>query len=242
VEPRKASEVLLDLETKIDTLLAIVRGLDTIVKNLSNKFNALQAQTVQNVQAPNMPRIEAVNTVQFPQYQSQESEKQVPVSMESALPLETSPNGFRRTSRPETYSGDNSSPNRSEAPKPPPGRETSVTIPKEATNKTPQVPVQKNTARALTQNAVPVMQRIVDKGGKSVFLADVEISNIDTGAPVFKTRTNGTGKWMSSLGVGNYHVVIRKSESLTKEKVEVAQDIYVDGTTSPLELKTMIIK
>jgi hypothetical protein len=92
------------------------------------------------------------------------------------------------------------------------------------------------------QGQIPVMQRCVDKNGKSLFLAPVEIVDLSTGQPVFKTRTNGTGKWMASLGIGAYRVTITKQASMNKEKLEAVQDIQVDGAQSPLELPMMIIK
>ena len=93
-----------------------------------------------------------------------------------------------------------------------------------------------------TGNSIPVVQRIVDKNGKSVFLADVEIYNSANMESVAKVRTSGNGKWSAPLSVGKYRVVIRKRESLTKEKIEITQDITVDGTQSLLELPMMIIK
>jgi hypothetical protein len=93
-----------------------------------------------------------------------------------------------------------------------------------------------------SQGQIPVMQRCVDKNGKSIFLADVEITDLSTGQQTFKTRTNGTGKWMASLGIGAYRVVISKRAAQNKEKLEAIQDIQVDGAQSPLELPMLIIK
>ena len=36
--------------------------------------------------------------------------------------------------------------------------------------------------------------------------------------------------------------MIRKGASSTKDKIDIGQDIQFDGTKSPLELQTMIIK
>ena len=92
------------------------------------------------------------------------------------------------------------------------------------------------------QNSIPVVQRILNKDGKSVFLADVEITDLASSQSVYKGRTNGTGKWMASLGVGAYRVVIRKKESAQQARMEAIQDVQVDGSRSPLELQTLIIK
>jgi hypothetical protein len=187
------------------------------------------------------------STPQFPE--TADTPKSVMISAEDKLPLETSPQGFRRTSRPETFAGDNSYLKRPEVtesvtkfpmqmPKPPPGRSVGETLPV-AKPKTDNVAANKT---ASSGASVPVMQRIVNNKGKAVFLADVEIIDSSSKEQVFKGRTNGTGKWMASLPVGMYHVKIRKMEPATKERTEVGQDIQVDGSQSPLELQTMIIK
>lgn len=259
-EPRKASDVLLELEKKMDLALSIIRTQDMSIKILSNKLNsvleALQKQTV----APPKITVEAVNTFRpqptvFPDY-----DKQVPVAAESKLPVDNTPQGFRRTSRPETFAGDNAftnpvkptsvepkfpvqvpkaPPGRGpQAPSPPPGREAEVMLPV-----SPKKVGTTNKATAdMAQNTIPVMQRVVNSQGKSLFLADVEITDTSTLEMVTKTRTNGAGKWMASLAVGDYRVVVRKLEPSNKQKMEAVQNIHVDGTASRLDLETVIIK
>ena len=145
-------------------------------------------------------------------------------------------------------------PGRGNGMQPPPGREATVVeanTPPPATHSNkkgvvmppPQPEMSEpQPAPQAVQGHIPVMQRCVDKNGKSIFLADVDIISLVDGQPVFKTRTNGTGKWMASLGIGTYRVTISKRASMNKEKLEAVQDIQVDGTQSPLELPMMIIK
>jgi hypothetical protein len=233
-EPRKASDVLLELENKIDALLGIVRTQDLNLKLISNKLTELMA-FYQKPSAPNI-KIEAVNTANVPDSfkQPTQPEKNVNISSEFNLPLDESPKGFRRTSRPETYAGDEVRPNKPETPVE--HKVPKINVPAKTTPKqTEEVPV-------ATGNVVPVVQRVVDRNGKSVFLADVEIINLETNQTIHKVRTNGAGKWMSSLNVGNYRTILRKRDSVTKEKLEIIQDIQVDGTMSPLELKVLIMK
>lgn len=244
-EPRKASDVLLALEAKIEALLGIVKNQDLKIGIISNKLNAVMEMIRNQPKSSEKFNVEAINEVSFPGY-VQDLEKSIPISSDFKLPLEDNPKGFRRTSRPESYAGDNAvlpKPKTNVGPKPPPGR-AEVIIPPEVINKT--VPIEKPAApQSQTQtnnNAIPVMQRVVDRNGKSVFLADVEILDLSNNQQIFRTRTNGTGKWMASLAPGHYKVLIRKVESLTKEKVETPQDIIVDGTKSPLELSMLIIK
>lgn len=258
-EPRKATEVLLDLENKIEILLGIVKSQDLNIKVLSNKLNTLMEKMEKVPATAPKITVEAVNTFgsnPFNQAPVADTGKQIPVSSDFNLPVEESPTGFRRTSRPETYAGDNAyltkPPKTQVEPKFPtqipkmPHAE--IIVPPAALGRSvgqtfPSAKGKESTPKeVITQNAIPVMQRVVDASGKSVFLADVEITDLSTMQQVFKNRTNGTGKWMASLPVGAYRVIIRKRESISKEKLEAAQDIQVDGSQSPLELPLMIIK
>jgi len=292
-EPRKATDVLLDLESKVTELLGIIRAQDLNIKVLSNKLNDVIGRldkqpagppkiVVETVQAP--PRANIVPST-FDQIPAGDPTRNIPVTAESKLPQAGAPQGFRRSSRPETYAGDNAylprpeqemkmpvqlpkmPPARQDPNGPPPGRgpsDADAMVPQEAmenprNNKRgvmappnprgapvaqqPQAPpMDEEHQQQAAHGQIPVMQRCVDKNGKSLFLAPVEIVDLSTGQSVFKTRTNGTGKWMASLGIGGYRVTITKQASMNKEKLEAVQDIQVDGTQSPLELPMMIIK
>lgn len=234
------------------------------IKILSNKLNAIvETLDKKSVEVPKIT-IEAVSA---PRPQSpflQDSERSIAVSSESKLPLETEPQGFRRTSRPETFAGDDaylpkssgavtpkypvqtpSAPPDRGGPQPPPGRGAEATVQVPAQPKQEIKPAQPEAPKqvpVMIQNAIPVMQRVVNGHGKSLYLANVEVIDLSTMQTIYKTRTNGTGKWMASLGVGNYRVIIRKLEATTKETLEVTQDIEIDGSQSPFEIQTVIIK
>jgi hypothetical protein len=256
-EPRKASEVLLELESKLDMLVGLVRSQDLTIKVLSNKLNSLMEKLDKQPTVPQI-KVEAVNTMPNPfnQVPEPDPEKSIAIGADFNLPVDNSPTGFRRTSRPETYAGDNAYlPQSSKQPPEPrfptqiprPTGQAEVIVPANINRQQgqafPTTPQQATpTPPANTGNAIPVSQRVVDGNGKSAFLANVEIIDLMTMQPVFKTRTNGTGKWSAPLPIGAYRVSIRKGESLTKEKLEAAQDIQVDGSTSPFELPLMIIK
>jgi hypothetical protein len=269
--PRKATDILLELVDTVNTVLNMQKTNDLNLKLLSNKLNSVIERldkqpemksfvnrapqfTAEAVQAPVPPH--------FVQPATPGDIKQVPIQAEYQLPMEESPSGFRRTSRPETYAGDSlylkkpvepqvKFPTQQVAGKPPPGRNAGppeFVVPTQATKQPPQpppppsLPQQTAPQEQLNRGAVPVEQRVVDKNGKSVFLADVEIVDHNTSLPVVKTRTSGAGKWAAPLPIGNYRVTINKRESLTKQKVEVVQDIQVTGSESPLVLQMMIIK
>jgi hypothetical protein len=262
-EPRKASEVLLEMEVKIDSLIGLVKAQNFANQLLSNKVTDLIKViiTQQQITSPQI-RVESVNTLpQTPSISPMHNfipvdpEKQIPIMAESKLPQTNEPIGFRRTSRPETFIGDDAhldpQPPLNESVKmplqiprgAPPGRGgPEIIIPAQQ----PQQPQQSEQPllqkQSVMQNAVPVVQRVVNSDGKSIFLANVEIMDLSNSQIISTTRTTGTGKWMASLGAGKYQVTIRKKETSTTGKMEAVQNIQVDGSQSPLELKTIIIK
>lgn len=255
---RKASEVILELESKLDKALDFLRNQDLMIKILNNKLIAITESLNKKVAEPPKFTVEAINvpTQKIPiPMPAPLSEREVAISAESKLPIETAPQGFRRTSRPETFSGDDAYLSHTKYPTqipklagnqmPPPGRNLGeAVVPDKATKKldTSSVPTSQQPSKNVAQNAVPVTQRVVNGHGKSLFLADVEVINKTSMETVAKTRCNGTGKWMASLAIGEYKVIIRKLDATTKERLEVSQDVLVDGSQSPLELQTVIVK
>lgn len=245
-EPRKATDVLLEMETKINALLSLVRTQDLNIKVLSNKLNTLMEKISNQpapAPAPQKITVEAVQSGGFTAYSPTSPEKEMLFEPDSRMEVDDfskGPKGFRRTSRPETYSGDNDYLKKAPPP-PPPNNKAEVVVPASA-SKITQSHFQPTKTADIIQNAIPVQQRVVDKNGKSIFLAEVEIIDTNTGNSLPKTKTNGTGKWSTALPVGNYKVFIRKRESSTQPKIEVAQDIQVDGSSNQLDLPMIVIK
>lgn len=261
-EPRKASDVLLELLSEVKTLNGLVRAQDLNIKILSNKLNEVMnkvnsAPVVQpSASAPPAPKLPPQSPLQNVPL---DPERQVPISAEVKLPSTNQPDGFRRTSRPETFDPTAQKKQQEpkfpvQIPKAPPGRqaESIMDVVAEAPKlkkpaappspfPPPQAPAPQQ-KQPIVQNAIPIAQRIVDSTGKSIYMADVEIVDAQTLQPVYKTRTSGTGKWMASLGVGSYRVNIHKSASNQRAEVKAEQDVYVDGSRSPLELQTLIIR
>lgn len=234
-EPRKTSEIILALENKVDILLGIVRSLDLNIKILSNKLNQLSEKQA----TPPQFTVEAVHTPAAPPMlmPPMDPERAILIDPEAKIPTEDNPKGFRRTSRPETFSGDNAYLKREEK-KP----QAEVIVPKLSGNHTPPTPTKEEApAVPLQTPVIPTQQRVVNRNGKSIFLADVEITNVETGESK-KTRTNGTGKWSAPLAIGNYSVIVKKTEAASKEEMKVVQTVKVDGKQSPLELNMLIIK
>jgi hypothetical protein len=275
-EPRKASEVLLELESKLDKLISLSEAQILSFKILSNKLNEVLTVLQRPGGVANKITVEAVNTAPVSKipvsplehFTPTDPERQVPVFASARLSTTDSPEGFRRTSRPETFIDD---PRSDPAPvlqvpaapkypvqvikgAPPPGRGSNAEIAVPVLPSKPVIAETKPVSTVIPQtkeahdkeshDSIPVFQRVVDKNSKSIFMADVEIIDVATNTSIHKTRTAGTGKWMASLVPGNYRVIIKKQQNLNKEKelLEAIQDIQVTGQVSPLELKMLIIK
>lgn len=267
-EPRKATDVLLSLERKIDELLGIVRSTDLNNKIMSNKLNDLITKANQQANKIIVETQQTPMHANFPQSFTQlpagDPERHIPISAENNLPQTNSPDGFRRNSRPETYANEKQAPQmpiqlpRMPQQQPPPGRSTDdvifsdyneVKVPVQATQKTirqpPPMPemIQEQPMPQALQGQVPVSQRCVDKNGKSIFLADVEVIDMATQQQVFKGRTSAVGKWSVPLSAGGeYRVAIRKRDALTKQQLEGIQDVRVPHNANKLELPMVIIK
>lgn len=160
-ENRKATDVLLDIESKVNSLLGLVQSQDLIIKVLSNKLNDVMSKMEKWQAGP--PKI-VVETVQSPHPQSAnlppgfvqlpagDPERNIPFVAESNLPQTDTPQGFRRNSRPETFAKPMpgevvkmpmqlpNMPQRSVNSEAPPGRgpgsEIPVSIPTKQSNKT----------------------------------------------------------------------------------------------------------
>lgn len=247
-EPRKASEVILELEAKLNKLIGLVTSQDQLIKVLSNKVNNLISKLDNPVVQPKIT-VEAVNSNPFTMVPEQIPEKNIPISSENTIQIENKPVGFRRTSRPETYSGDNSylpkiansvEENKFPIQIPKASGKAEIIVNSKKQEQQSQQSLQ-NKPKITSTSTIPVTQRVVGANGKPAFLADVEVLDGNMQS-VFKTRTNGIGKWTAPLSIGSYRVIIRKREPLTKEQIEIAQDIQVDGSNSPLELPLVVIK
>jgi len=284
-EQRSASQVILELEGKIDNLISMVSSQKLANQLLSNKITELMQQLAKSNQEgvvggfSSSPKItaEAVDApAQFPispldNFKPTDPEKQIPIYAANKLIDKSDLVGFQRSHRPESFTGD---PNYLAPPKQPPISEAQVDFPayvpkasspvipppgreiesvNNATNvaakQVYQQPVQQMAPQPIqqenkfvVQNAVPIMQKILDPNGKSIFLAEVEIVNADTSKLVLKTKTKANGKWAASLSPGNYQVVVRKSGSAKTSEMQGVQNITIDGKVSPMEMKPMTIK
>lgn len=230
---RKATDVLLSIESKLESLLNHHRTQELNLKILSNKFNSL---------IENIPKYfnDHKQSMTRPQIKIEAADvspvsKNIPISSDFNLSTDSDPVGFRRTSRPETF----------EERESPALKETRESAIQKVVKNFENTKQQENTPHLppkLSEGLISqITQRIVDKNQKSIFLAEVEIKSLE-GELIHKTRTNSIGKWNATLPPGKYRVSASKRESSSKQKIEIFQDVEIDGSKSMMSLPDLIVK
>jgi hypothetical protein len=265
---RKASDVLLDLESKVNELLEIVKNQNFNMMILSNKLNEVMQQMSKKITVEAVQNFPLPSTKIAPQVSAllppPDPERNIPFIAEDRLPQEENLQGFRRTSRPETYANatfqeekaDPMQPQTSRITQnkptmqPPPGRSMGLD-PSIMSGKVPLPDISNPPAFPMTdpqlmpsmaQGQVPVVQRCVDKNGKAIFLASVKIIDSATNQVVHIGKTNALGKFQAPLSAGKYRVEIQKREHLGSGNLQAIEDIEVNGQQSKLELPNLIVK
>lgn len=225
VKIKKASEVLFDLDRKVNALMEMVRSLDLNIKTISNKLNLLSksGQVNQVVSAPKF--VAETDTISIPF-----SNKDVEFVQASPIVEDNFGDLGRRGGRNDI---------------------SHKSQPKPAKDITPEVlvPTYKkevafvdyvDTTPVNSDTLIPVFQKVQNDDGKSIFLAEVVIKNIKTNK-IEKTRTNGAGKWSHSLPIGKYEITISKKLPNLKEKKEIKQTIIIDSSRIPFEIEAIRI-
>ncbi len=248
-EPRKATDILLAVEAKLDQLLHLSRSQDLNIKILSNKLTALttefHAAMADDGTAPpaNAEKTASpfIGDTSIPQ-------------VEYKLPMTAAPNGFRRTSRPETFIKEpiqvkpGTSPVPQQAQAQPAELLWNPNKPKApATKPAPPPPAPAPASPPAPKSAenvakTPVIQRVLDNNGKSIFNANVEIINTQLNQIVFSNRTSSTGAWQAQLEPGTYKVNVKRQESISKTKINMSMEFSVAASGVLLKLPDMVAK
>lgn len=262
--PRTASDVLLSLESKLQQLIELYRSQDLVLKLSANKINILTEKVDNFIDSFN----DAATDTNHPPFTADHGiSAPIKISADFTLPIETAPKGFRRTSRPETYDKNHGKnvPEVKISPPPsgtvlPPKNLTAANIEASFANVQPAPPAmpmqqlqrqpqpQQNTVNnsanpiVSANTKIPVIQRVVDQNGKAIYSANVKIINTKTHDEAYVGRTNGIGKWQTSLTPGSYKVMITKLESASRERYESSQEIEVDGLSTTQELPILICR
>jgi hypothetical protein len=116
-------------------------------------------------------------------------------------------------------------------------------IEKRSVRTNPEIPQKLNSEDFGSVKKTPVIQRVSDSNGKDVFMAEVSILTPD-GELVQKTKTNAMGKWQALLKSGDYIVNISKTDSASKRKIEITQNVNIPAANagSNITLPVVLMK
>jgi hypothetical protein len=223
-DERTGVDVLLSVEKQIAQLMHMQSSLDLNIKILSNKLNQvidLLNEVPSTAQMnPSMSPIALATAPSTPVKMKIEEEFKPPIP----ITTDTAPVGFRRTSRPETFTNAHQQPTKN-TPTP------AFPLPKMKSATSIIEPPPSNSKQ-------PLSQRIVDRNGASIFKADIEVMD-EAGHTIWKGQTGTTGKWQTALSPGKYRLNVRKQT--TQQKIAVSADLVVNDKT-PQELPPMSVK
>jgi hypothetical protein len=231
---RKATDVLLSIESKLEALLNHHKSQDLNLKILSNKFNSLvenipkiisEIKEKSVVHATPKITVEAVDTYS--------GSGLIKTNSQFNLEQTFEPSGAKKFSRPDIIEVRDDFREHS-----PQQLNNAPTKDRSEGSKPKEINLISNPENA---PIVQVSQRIVDKNQKSVFLAEVEVKSLD-GEVIHRTRTNSVGKWSGTLKSGKYRVSVSKKESSMKQKVDVSQDIELNSDKTMNVLPDLIVK
>lgn len=231
MEQRKATDVIIALESKIDLLVALIKAQDASMKIMSNKLNAVMSLIEkEHIKKTNTPYIEQASAFPKP------SSSYIPITEEVNVKVDSAPAGARRGGRIEASVPDNNLfiiNDLSAKPNP------EIIIPKQEPKIEEKKDVKENDRKV---NTISVHQRVINEANKSIFLAEVSIFSLKENNQVYTGKTNANGKWASNLEVGDYKIIVSKRDNISKEKKIFEQKIKVDGHNSVVELPNLVIK
>jgi hypothetical protein len=99
---RKASDILLDLEAKIDQLTSMLHAQALDIRILSNKLNKLLEQKELPPAPPPVATSYAASADNGKMHNVLIQNRGVPIKVSDQLPMQDTPQGIRRNARPET--------------------------------------------------------------------------------------------------------------------------------------------
>lgn len=223
-EIRKASDILLDLERKIEELSREMK--------LNNQTQMLILSKMNTLINPTLPPIAGPDKIIIPGGQKIQSSNQ---------PLDTNNNNAKRVGQDTSVPGSNKAKNadiefteylskRANQPK------TDDSFKNFLKDKI----IKNETSDLKMERKIPATQRVQDDTKKDLFNAEINIF-ID-GNFFLKTKTNALGKWQAQLPPGEYLVKVSKMDTVSQKKMEAEGKITIPpNANSTIILPTLIV-
>ena len=206
---RKATEVLLSIEQKIDELVGFVRNIDHNNKLILSRLNMLESQ-------PTAPR---------PNAQPLDSAGLLVPSAPQQQPVFAKPDkSFKFENRPKT--------NKFEQMQQSLGvNDDSLPLSKEERFELMEEGVPQGQRRGQriekTDSSRCNTKQIVQHMGQPLFMATVQIMN-DSNQVIKRTRTNTVGRWTAPLDPGNYRIDVLKMPNEEKKTPLIESSYFVE--------------
>jgi hypothetical protein len=223
-DQRKATDILVAIENKVNTLLQIMSSYDMNMKLVLDRTNKIH-NYISRLEAEEAAMLKEHETVAI-----DDDKTVVQTSADHVMTVSETPVGPHRTSRVETYAP-------MQIPTSPPIQQ----VPVQRQTPAPQQQAPTPEKSGSPDRKVPVSQRITDSRGKDLFMATISILDSDKNL-IDTVKTNATGKWQAHLKPGKYHIHIVKTDSATKSKIEAMQELNIPNSNSIVMLPTAIIK
>lgn len=260
---RKASDIILDLESEIKLLIQKFELMEFNNKILSNKNNILISKLdaiekkIDSIESKLLNKkpithITAMAPEIVPNQRLQELNQ-----LQESFEIEQEPKGIRRNSRQNSvkeFSGpiqvpgngsvkfiSNSQNNDEEFTG---FKNQPKTINKDNIKKPEQakeVPILEQKELVNDGNLIKVSQRVFNENGKAEFFADVQIQELPSLNKIKGTRTSGVGLWNVMIPKGNYRVSIKTKQSINAPGRTNSFDLNLDGSSKDVELNKLII-
>lgn len=214
---RKISDILLSLEEKIVMLAKTISASDMNNKLILDRLNKLVNQGIQENKNMEERQISSVSPLLEISQVPTAARKQ-PLGQQVAPSIVSTP-----------------SPHIPGAFKPTVSKISSSTAKDIKKNKEPEE--DEEIKKIPTTSKIPVGQCIVDNEKRSIFMADVIITNVASSEVVARVKTTAVGKWQAYLPIGSYSVKVSKiTDPNTMNKIEFTQQIEVLPGMKSLQL------
>lgn len=178
---RKATDILIDLENKIDDLVRRVNSQDLVLKAQLIRINKL-VSLIENFEKPNP---EKIIKKEFSSPKLEAVSDSIIVAPKLAVAVEENLIQQNKPEQQEEF------------------KEYSETF--------------------------NISQRVLDENSKVLYMAVVEVIDLNSGNKVTRTQTKANGKFILKLKPGNYRFKISKTKNLQTGRIESFEDITVVG-------------
>jgi hypothetical protein len=210
-EQRKATDVVLAIEGKVDALIKILSSYDHNMKLVLDRVNKVYSY------------VEEVK--QSYKQQDNNSTEEAVININDGAKIEISEKPIVEKRNTKSASAEQSDISINPMPYRLDGFDQRVS---------------NNVESKTTDKKVPVIQRVTDQNGKDIFMADITVFN-DKLESVYKTKSNAVGKWQAHLKPGRYTVSVSKTDMASKKKLEVKQDITIPQSNATITLDILKI-